>query len=241
MTQDTAQHDEHYVALATKVRRSSAILFNRLCKKKGLNKYKVIQMFVDVWIRYTDDRHNLSQEMAVLMSLFEHGIGWKDAFNLADPNAEPSIEQAVYFLTSKEQHGARAVMVSRPFFGNWYETYNLQNIMERTVEVLEPELYRRLRALAIDMDCSSILELLFRLADEHSNDADMKSIRQEFEDARRHDYGKEIEFGQRTKKVRHSDPDLFAQEEAKRAERKAQEASKWLNDNTDFRPHGYEW
>lgn len=241
MTQDTAQHDERYVALATKVRRSSAILFNRLCKKKGLNKYKVIQMFVDVWIRYTDDRHNLSQEMAVLMSLFEHGVGWKDAFNLADPTAEPSIEQAVYILTAKEQHGARAVMVSRPFFGNWSETFNLQNIMERTVEVLVPELYRRLRTLAIDMDCNSILELLFRLADEHSNDADMKSIRQEFEDARRHDFGKEVEFGQRTKRVPHSDPDIFAQQEAKRVERKAQQASEYLNKNMDFRPFGGEW
>lgn len=241
MTQDTAQHDERYVALATKVRRSSAILFNRLCKKKGLNKYKVIQMFVDVWIRYTDDRHNLSQEMAVLMSLFEHGVGWKDAFNLADPTAEPSIEQAVYILTAKEQHGARAVMVSRPFFGNWSETFNLQNIMERTVEVLVPELYRRLRTLAIDMDCNSILELLFRLADEYSNDADMKSIRQEFEDARRHDFGKEVEFGQRTKRVPHSDPDIFAQQEAKRVERKAQQASEYLNKNMDFRPFGGEW
>ena len=241
MTQDTAQHDDRYVALATKVRRSSAILFNRLCKKKGLNKYKVIQMFVDVWIRYTDDRHNLSQEMAVLMSLFEHGVGWKDAFNLADPTAEPSIEQAVYILTAKEQHGARAVMVSRPFFGNWSETFNLQNIMERTVEVLVPELYRRLRTLAIDMDCNSILELLFRLADEHSNDADMKSIRQEFEDARRHDFGKEVEFGQRTKRVPHSDPDIFAQQEAKRVERKAQQASEYLNKNMDFRPFGGEW
>lgn len=231
---------EKYVVLATKVLRRSALLFNRLCRKKNLNKYAVLQMFVDVWIRYTDDQHNLSQEMEILMSLFEHATGWQDVFNLADHTAERDIAQAIYILSAANRHGARAVMVNRPFFGQWTSTYNVQTIMERTIEVLMPEMYRRLRALAVDMECNSILELLLKLVDEHCNDADAAILRKEFEDAR-HDYGKAVEYGQRTKKVRHTDPDLFEQEEYKRKERKAQEASKWLNENTDFRPHGYEW
>lgn len=234
--------DEKSVVLATKVRRSSAELFDRLCRIKGLNKYTVLQMFVDVWNRYADDVHNLSQDMEILMSLFEHAKGWNTAFNLADPVTEREIAEAIYIIHSadRDKRGGRAVLVNRPFFGQWTSTYNVQTIMERAIEVLMPELYRRLRALAVDMECNSILELLLKLVDEHSNDADAAIMRKEFEDAR-HDYGKAVEYGQRTKKVRHTDPDLFEQEEAKRKERKAQEASKWLNENTDFRPHGYEW
>lgn len=234
--------DEKSVVLATKVRRSSAELFDRLCRIKGLNKYTVLRMFVEVWNMYADDVHNLSRDMEILMSMFEHAKGWNTSFCLADPITEREIAEAIYIIhaADRDKRGGRAVLVNRPFFGEWTSTQNVQTIMERVFEVLMPELYRRLRALAVDMECSSILELLFKLADEHCNDADAAMMRKEFEDVR-HEYGKAVEYGQRTKKVRHTDPDLFEQEVAKRKERKAQEASKWLNENTDFRPHGYEW
>jgi hypothetical protein len=63
---------EKYVMIGTKVSPKFAETFARICRKKGLNKYQAIQMMVDTFVRYTDDRYNLSEEMSLLMSAFEH-------------------------------------------------------------------------------------------------------------------------------------------------------------------------
>ena len=73
---------EKYVMIGTKVSPKFAETFNRICRRKGLNKYQAIQMMVDTFVRYTDDRYNLSEEMSLLMSAFEHMDGWNGALKL---------------------------------------------------------------------------------------------------------------------------------------------------------------
>ena len=120
--------------------------------------------------------------------------------NLADHTTTKEIEEAIYVMTAHQRKGCRCVLVERPFFGNWSETVNTQVIMERMFERLCPEIYRRLRALAVDMECSSILELINLLIDAHTIEQLNAEYRQPFEDARRHDFGRPIEYGQRTKR-----------------------------------------
>lgn len=194
---------EKYVMIGTKVSPKFAETFNRICRRKGLNKYQVIQMMVDTFVRYTDDRYNLSEEMSLLMSAFEHMDGWNGAFNLADSTADKEINEAIYFLTAQGKRGARAVMVHRPYFGNWTETSNIQDILERVIEVLMPERYQRLRMIAIEMQCNSVLELIYRTIDEHFIDHQEQSFRREFEDAGRTDTGKSVEYGRKTKGLHH--------------------------------------
>lgn len=192
--------EEKFQVLATKVRPEFYETFNAICKRKGILPYNAIQMMVDAFVRYTDDRHNLSKEMEQLMAVFEHANGWKDAFNLADPTPERFIESAIYIMSGKHRKGVRGVMVNRPYFGDWQETSNMQSIIERVLEVLSPERYRRLRALAVDMDCASILELIDVLIDAHTVEELNKQYRDGFIDNRRHEYGKPVEYGQRTKR-----------------------------------------
>lgn len=194
---------DKYVMIGTKVSPKFAETFNRICRRKGLNKYQVIQMMVDTFVRYTDDRHNLSEEMSLLMSAFEHMDGWNGAFNLADSTADKEINEAIYFLTAQGKRGARAIMVHRPYFGNWTETSNIQDILERVIEVLMPERYQRLRMIAIEMQCNSVLELIYRTIDEHFIDHQEQSFRREFEDAGRTDAGKSVEYGRKTKGLHH--------------------------------------
>lgn len=204
-----SDENNRYVVIGTKTSRQFYVTFNEICRKKGIKPYQAIQMMVDSFVRYTDDRHNLSAEMEQLMSIFEHMEGWKDAFNLADANTERQIDEAVYLMTANGKKGTRAVMVHRPYFGNWTETYNVQHILERMIEVLFPERYRRLRALAVDMECNSLLELLDIMIDAHTVEQVNRELRKDFEDCNRHEYGKPIEYGQRTKRKHHKGVDMY--------------------------------
>ena len=146
--------------LATKVSVPVWRRFKRVLVKKGITAYYAIQNFIDVFIRFGDDRHNLTPEMEALMSLFEHADGWQSNFNLADPDANPEIAEATYYLRDKEKKGVRVVHVELPFFGQWTQTWNVQQILEKFLCLTFPQLYMRLRALAVLKECNSILELL---------------------------------------------------------------------------------
>lgn len=235
------QKSEKYQVMNTKVTPQARKRLEALARKKGLSVYELIQMVCDTLIRYMDDRHNLTPEMEKAMAIFEHMEGWHAAFNLADPQADPQIYEATYFLSSAagSKKGTRAIHVNLPFFGKWTETANIQHILERTIELLLPERYRRLRALAVSEECSSILELLDHLIDWHSKDADLKAIREEFEDADRSEWGCKPKTGSPYVRKMRKDIDMFkAAEERKR---QSEEAKEWLEDNMPSRPHGYEW
>lgn len=186
------QESNSYEVVATKVRKEAKDRLEALCKSRGMTKYDLLQMMCDTLIRYMDDHHNLTPEMEKAMSIFEHLQGWGGAFNLADSTAKPEIMEATYYLRDTDKHGVRGVHVERPWMQNseWVQTYNIQEILEQTINLLMPERYRRLRLLAVDNDCSSILQLIDMLIDEHSKDADISSIRQGFEDANRSEYGR---------------------------------------------------
>ena len=205
------QQGGKYVVIGTKTSPEFAETFKRICSAKGIKPYQAIQMMVDTFVRYTDDRHNLSKGMEQVMAVFEHMNNWQNAFNLADPTPDRSIEEAVYIMSGTKRSGARAVMVSRPFFGDSKETTNIQMIIERMIEVICPERYRRLRALAVEMDCSSILELLDVMIDAHTIEALNEEFRKPFEDNARHDYGSVVEYGQRTKRKHHKSIDDLEQ------------------------------
>lgn len=234
---------DKYVVIGTKTSPQFAETFHRICKKKGIKPYQAMQMMVDSFVRYTDDRHNLSADMEQLMAVFEHMEGWKDAFNLADATPDRQIDEAVYLLTADTKHGARAIMVHRPYFGNWTETCNVQIILERMIEVLLPERYRRLRALAVDMDCNSILELLDRMIDYHTIEQLNADIRKDFEDCNRHEYGRPIEYGQRTKRKHHKGVEMYDRQQTIRF--KPGDAPIETETNTEppegIRPFDVEW
>lgn len=178
----------------------------RLAAKLKMKPYEMLQMCADTLIRYMDDRYNLTPEMEKLMAVFEDMTGWRQAFNLADPFAKPQIEESTYFLGSKGKKGVRAVHVERPFFGNFKQTSNVPQIVDRTLELIVPNLYRRLRLICVEYECHSVLELLQTMIDEQNiTDRNHEEVRKQFEDCNRADNGKPVEYGARTKKGRHYD------------------------------------
>lgn len=205
-----AQKTEKFKVINTKVSPESYRKIYRLAAKRGVKPYEMLQMCVDTLIRYMDDRHNLSPDMERMMLVFEDMSGWRDALNLASPGSAPSVCEATYYLSEGGKSGSRAVHVSKPFFGDWHETENIQVILERTVESLVPVLYRRLRLMCVEHDCTSVMELLHRLVDTNDIvDPDHEEVRRSFEDCNRGETGKPVEYGQRTRRKKHYTPDTM--------------------------------
>lgn len=180
-----------FVSVAGKISTWAYGRIVKILQKKGINIYQMIQNMCDVMIRYMDDEHRRTPEVESAMNTFEHMVGWKNNFTLSDPNTSPQIAEATYYLTDEGgRKGVRVVHVHRPFFNDWTQTYNVQDILERNIKLTFPQLYRRLKNIAADKDCNSILELLIEITNEMERETDKCELMQDFEDDQRSDYGK---------------------------------------------------
>jgi hypothetical protein len=151
------------------------------------------------------------------MAIFEHMTGWADALNIADPTVQKEIAQAVYIFSEAEsvdkkerKKGFRALMVNKPWNGDWSETANVMDIFERVFNICMPELYMKLFRARIILGCERVSEVINMLADAevimHLNG----EFRKEFEDAARADNGKDYSYGMKAKGLQHRTPDSVA-------------------------------
>ena len=205
MTQQT----EHYKTIATKISPEAYILLERLARKLGMKIYELLQMCADIFIRYMSDEYNLTPKMERAMAVFGNLTGWAGSMNFAEPTGDKRISEAIYFLTSPKKKGSRAVLVTLPFLGKKNQTENVQRIVERAIELVCPERYRRLRLLAAEHNCQSLLDMIDWLIDYHSTDSDTEEMRRTFEDALRAENNKPVAYGERTKRKKHYTPDTM--------------------------------
>lgn len=174
--------------LNTKVSEWAEKRLKAICARTGITLYNFLQMMCDTIIRYMSKETNISPAMERAISLFESPEDWKDQFNLCDCG-DFQVEEALYFIGTEKKKGMRAVMIKRPFFGKWTQSVNVQDIFEAIICKIFPSRYRKLRLLATEWGCTSQLEVLDRLLDNELQGIDTQSIREEFEDCNRSDYG----------------------------------------------------
>lgn len=208
------KYDEgNYVSVAGKVSAWCYGRVKRILKKKGITIYQMIQNVFDCFERSMDDRHNLTPENEKVMATFEHAIGWKNNFNLADPQAKPEVCEATYYLTDEGgKKGVRVMHVERPFFGQWTQNFNIQQILERFMCLTFPTLYKRLRFIAVCRECSSIFELLTEIVGELEEEERKKELLEDFEDANRGDFGQQPHEHPYRRRHEKSDDTLFKDE-----------------------------
>lgn len=181
-----------YVQITTKLSPESFARMRELCARKQMKPYTMLQMMVDTAIRYMDDRHNLTPELEEVMRIFEHMDGWEGSISWTDWDGKAEIKEATYYVANDCKKGVRAVHVERPFFGDWSENRNIQDILERTLCLLLPNRYKKLRQMAVEMECNSLLELIDKLCDEHTDEADIRELRKTFEENRMTEYGRKM-------------------------------------------------
>lgn len=201
-----------YKAIATKVSEDTEKALERICGRKGITIYEMLQMMCDCIVRYMSKDTNLSEEMEQAMNIFEHMDGWKDAYNLADYETDTIVDKALYFVGDQRKKGMRAVLLERPFMGTWSQTVNVQDILERVINWIFPSLYKRLRTIGGELECHNMLETIDILTRLHEHDGNYQSIREEFEDCNRSDYGQKPHEHHYRRKT-HKDINAFGQQQ----------------------------
>ena len=183
-------------------------LFEQICEDIGCSVYDAFQMFMDVMIQMRGKKQDISPELEQLISLFDPKT-WKDGIRLTDPVKDMRITEAIYFLTEQGRRGVRGVHVQGAHNDMWRkETYNIQEIVERFVCMLLPNIYRVLRMMGSEMGTNSIYETLCRIVDEYKSDPIADEIRILFSD-------NDVERGHRMsdqqghKSTRNNNPELF--------------------------------
>lgn len=200
------QDNDKYQVVSTKVSPEAFTQMQMLCKKIGITQYEFLQMIIDTLIRYMDGQHNLSPDMEQAMAIFDNMDSWGKVLNFADPESKFEVSEATYFFTEKGKKQSRAVHTIPPFMGKPLGTMNIQHILERTICLLSPERYRRLRLIALDMGTKSLLACIDKLIAENESEEDAQAIRQGFEDNSRHDWGRDYNTAHyKQKKARGAD------------------------------------
>ena len=171
-----------------------------ICKQFGFSVFFCLQKLVEVMVRMKDDQHNLSPELMRIIRQFENIPGWSKSICLADGGQEFGIVEAIYILRAPGREGYRLCWVERPMMDGdeygWSATYNVQYILERFIEVMNPSLYRHLRLLAVDMGTTSMLDTIQRIADEQMENPDEIELRRQFE---ANDYHRGAQMTDRTR------------------------------------------
>ncbi len=178
------QEFRNTIHLATRVSPEVGAQLMAISKKYGTSIFHILRMFADCLIRLSDDRHNLTPELMRIIRQFENIPGWSKSICLADDGQEFGIIEAIYVLRAKGKEGSRLVHVERPMMegdDKWKATYNVQQILERFIEVMNPSLYRHLRLLAVDLGTKSMLDTIQRIADEFMENPDEVELRLQFE------------------------------------------------------------
>lgn len=178
------QEFRNSIHLTTRVSPEVGAQLMAISKKYGTSIFHILRMFADCLIRLSDDRHNLSEDLMRIIRQFENIPGWSKSICLADDTQELGIVEAIYILRAPGKNGYRLCHVERPMMegdDKWNGTCNVQRILERFIEVMNPSLYRHLRLLAVKLDTTSMLDTIQRIADEFMENPDEVELRLQFE------------------------------------------------------------
>lgn len=199
----------NYVSVAGKISTWCYGRMMRLLNRRGITTYQVVQNSCASIVKHMDDKHNLTPENEKVIGVFEGMVGWEDNFNLADPNAKPEVSEATYYMS--DQNGKKGIVVmhvERPFFGQWKQNFNVQQILERFLCLTFPQLYKRMRFIAVARQCANIFELLLDVVAELEAEEQKKEMLAEFEDDDRGDFGQKPSDVRYKRKMHHT-PDMF--------------------------------
>lgn len=200
--------NDSFVTVATKVPRSVADLLNVLAKMRGMEVYELLQLLVNGFIASAKHNGPVTPDIRMLLESLKTDTAFCQAFNFSSPTAVSEIAQMVLILQQPGKKGFGLVMIDRPFMSDARMTYCVDDILERVAEVSMKGLYRELRQVGISLDSRSLRETLILLCDAqaiaslsddlHSEGPQMGNFS---------DFGRAIEYGQRTRQKKRRTPD----------------------------------
>lgn len=174
------------IVINTKVTESSLKRLKAICVKNGFSMFDMLQMMLDCMIRFMDDRHNLDENLVRIIRMFEGLPGWRTALRLTDDMTDAEIMEAWYVLRHPQGTGSpRIVHVTRPMLDgdpeNWTATYNIQEQLERFIELTNESLYKHLKIVSEKLGSPSFIDTIHRIADAVVENPDEIELRLQFE------------------------------------------------------------
>ena len=207
---------DSYVTVATKVPAHVADLLSILARQRGMEVYELLQLLLNGFITAAKADGPLSPELKTLIEAIQVDSSWKNAFSFTGISSTTDIEQAILILRQRDIHGHPKqgygiAMIDHPFCGGTTMNICVDDILERVAEVSMKGLYKNLRQMGVMLNTQSLRETLTLMCDaqliEHLNEEFANEMPGYGE---HHDYGKQIEYGKKTKRVPHRTPDSVA-------------------------------
>ena len=203
--------------VSTKVPVWVAELLNLICASRGTDIYGLLKLVLEFIIETAKVSGPVPPAMQTILHMLKMDVDWNRAFAFSDPSATMDVAQVILVLQQHDKDGARQgfglAMIDKPFLPGETPTMTLcvDDILERVAEVSMKGLYRDLRQAGVALETDSLRETLTMMCDAqllaHLDESDRGELPQvgDF-----NDFGKQIQYGRKTKRVPHRTPDSLA-------------------------------
>ena len=200
--------------LSVKVSQETYELLNILAEglQHGTNANDLLKMFVHAFIESAKHCGPVSPDMQLLLDMLRLEEGWHKHFNFADVTSQKQVAQVVLILQQPGRKGFGMSMIDRPYMDASHQTLCVDDILERVVEVSMKGLYQELRDIGNRLGTHSMRETLTILCDSYRLAQMDNDLADELPQLGIYsDFGRAIEYGQRTKRKKHLTPDSIQQ------------------------------
>ena len=203
---------ERFVQIGTKVAPAMYEVLKAICEALDVDVYHLLQWFTYTVIKSASPAHELDPRIQRLMAMLETDAGWQKAFNIANPD-DLDVAQVILILEQPKHKGFGAVMINRPWLEDATQTECVDDILERVTEVTMQGIYRRIRALGADMDCSHLSDILLTMIDRQMTIQQERSLEDELPQSGDIVNNKLYTYGHRNRRVLKRTPDNFERQQ----------------------------
>ena len=196
--------------VSTKVPVWVADLLNIICKARGTDAYGLMQLVIEFIVETAKVSGPVPPQMQALIDMLKMDADWNKAFSFANPTATMDVAQVILVLQQHDgkepRQGFGLAMIDKPFLPGETPVMTLcvDDILERIVEVSMKGLYKELRQIGVAYELTMLCDSALIENLNEMNDAEMPKV------GNFTDFGKAIEYGQRTKRKPHRTPDSLA-------------------------------
>ena len=218
---------KRFEGIGTKIDPAMAEVLNACCDAIGVDVYHLLQWFAYTIIKASAPMHQLDPRIQKLMTMLESDAGWQKAFNLCNPD-ELKVAKVILILEQPGHKGFGAVMLDQPFMDKAPEkvddydprsaepqmTENVDDILERILEVTMPGIYNRLRRMGARMQTEHFSDVLLRMIDAQTTIELEESFRAEMPGMGEHsDNRRQVVYGKKSKAKQYRTPDSVARDQ----------------------------
>lgn len=186
-------------------------------REHGTNANDLLKKCIEFIIETAKITGPVPPEMKTLIDMLKLDAAWHSAFNFGDVTATNDIAQIILVLQQHDgkqpRQGFGLVMINKPMIAGETPTMTLcvDKMLERLIELSMKGLYQDLRDIGNALGTQSMRETLTTLCDAQKVVNFDNQLRDELPQMGNFsDFGKAIEYGQRTKQKKHRTPDSLA-------------------------------